>query len=798
MKSDPGSQASPGIHGVVLTKWHADCAAVLDATGLEAALSRVSAATSQSTSLRAGRGVDLWSLLFSRTFSDLSESILRSSLERIRMEIVLRLGAIAGFISEKNVPQRGDRAGLGAACLKIQPKRKKLVLPSGKGVQGRSNPNLRAPLSCHGPLTGRPSYETAFAAEMVVDLLERKLEALALDSQSLVQHGDVVAANDLTMSRYLRVVEMVSYLFNHLRRTGDAIGKEALDALKVASAAKVDLAPAMISVSPGGSIHRGVHSSWYYETTKLGSKAASMTSATSNESVTTQDGIARHLDGLIVLARFACGIRSRDSILRTFLRVPDSMQLPSPDRVGIEQLQAAFIVTDNDGDGKLDAEEVRDAVNSVLACGHLFVVDEVKMPTVTFNEFALIATAMLENQMPFVHLAACLDEVVVRAYTAWAKAAVKRNKSSFAANLATLTARAKLKKVPRSAATATSTTASETPYTPRGLSLQEPPSVISGDFESMWRDENGSWAERAAAFLPNQLPCPHGTVDLPTHVPSISGALQRFLFTVASDLNDVMNASDFLPISYLDFLETHDADGSSPFVGAGGDGNGDGPSGTQRVKRVTEYLRQALSAEVLATVAEVYHDISTTIATMDNCTESCIVQLVVDATFVRTWMCNANDEVRLKLISIESNLRRWVDAVNMEILRPHLSTICKQFYDKNLAYLWCLRPVTTGYTSAASWADESAGCEIEESGKMNVAMLASKAPRFALLPVPLDFAIPLDTANGYPSPNGSDFQSGDNVRIAGQLRSPQGRLNRTDGGAGAFNLLNLNNLRFKW
>ena len=125
------------------------------------------------------------------------------------------------------------------------------------------------------------------------------------------------------------------------------------------------------------------------------------------------ESATRHLDGLILVARFARGLRSQDSVLRTLLRVPDALRLPSPDRVGIEQLQAAFIVTDNDGDGKLDAREVRDAVDSVLACGHLLTLDETKMPSVTFSEFALVATGMLESQEPFVHLSACLDELFV-------------------------------------------------------------------------------------------------------------------------------------------------------------------------------------------------------------------------------------------------------------------------------------------------------------------------------------------------------------------------------------------------
>lgn len=346
----------------------------------------------------------------------------------------------------------------------------------------------------------------------------------------------------------------------------------------------------------------------------------------------------------------------------------------------------------------------------------------------------------------------------------------------------------------RSAATATSAITSQAPFA--GLSVQEPPSVSAGDFESLWRDENGSWTERIAAGLTKEQPtCPHGSANLTMHVPSVSGALQRFLFTVASELNRITNASDYLPINYMDHLETQKGDGSHVFSGAGSDSDGDGPCGTPRVKRMMmTHLRKALSAEVLATLAEVYHDISTAIATMDNCTESCIMQLVVDVTFVKTWMCNANDQVRLKFISIESNLRRWVDIVNMEILRLHLSTICKRFNDKNLAYLRSFRPVTNGYNSTASWVDESSGCENEESGGIVVAMLASKAPRFALLPVPLDIASVClgDGTDG----NSDDHQSVDNVRRAGQLGSPQGMLDRTHGSAGAFNLLN--NLRFKW
>jgi hypothetical protein len=796
-------------------RWASDCSMVLDAKKLAAGLgdadvrspppsaalgerSRWDGAASGRGLLSAERGLDLWSLLFSRAFSELGEGILQSSLEHIRADVEARLTTVLGYIVAGPLPViDDDGSSREAAADATQPKR----TSTRKSAEKRTEEVFaapRAPLSWNGLPAGRPSHEIAYAAEMVVDLLERQLEALAADSRSLVQHGDAGAAIDLTKSLYLRAVEMVSYLVNRLRRTCDALGKAAFEALKAAAAATAlavgdapsiagaASAPTVLAKSSAGQeAIRGDAIKAWYESTKRRTKAPASSTSDAQKRInagsatlTMQqhlESATRHLDGLILVARFARGLRSQDSVLRTLLRVPDALRLPSPDRVGIEQLQAAFIVTDNDGDGKLDAREVRDAVDSVLACGHLLTLDEAKMPSVTFSEFALIATGMLESQEPFVHLSACLDELFVKAHATWAKVVIKSPRASFAAGLSSLAASAEKQEVSTSFA---------------GSALQPPPPVSVADFEKLWREENGSWMEKPAVLGSDALASPGGTADPPMFVPSsVSGPLHRFLFTVASELNRVTNASDYLPISYMDLLETQ-TEGEASGASEGGEED-DGFGGAPKVGNVAVHLRNVLSSEVLDALAEVYHDLSMTIATMDNCTESCIVQLLMDATFLTQWIGGVSDDRSSKFFSVEANLRRWVDPVNMELLKPHLGAVSKRFYGNNQIYL---NLIISPSEPTGRWATavEVAGRDSEDDGDANILTLAPKVARFALLPIPLDFT------NGGTSGEGSNdggFHKGDGLRMMDQLGSSRGRKD-DDSSAGAFGLLN--NLRFKW
>ena len=96
-------------------RWASDCSMVLDAKKLAAGLgdadvrspppsaalgerSRWDGAASGRGLLSAERGLDLWSLLFSRAFSELGEGILQSSLEHIRADVEARLTTVLGYI----------------------------------------------------------------------------------------------------------------------------------------------------------------------------------------------------------------------------------------------------------------------------------------------------------------------------------------------------------------------------------------------------------------------------------------------------------------------------------------------------------------------------------------------------------------------------------------------------------------------------------------------------------------------------------------------------------------------------
>ena len=129
------------------------------------------------------------------------------------------------------------------------------------------------------------------------------------------------------------------------------------------------------------------------------------------------------------------------------------------------------------------------------------------------------------------------------------------------------------------------------------------------------------------------------------------------------------------------------------------------------------------------------------IATMDDCIESCVIQLLVDATFLTLWAGKIDDENVCKFSTIEANLRRWIDPVNMEFLRPHIESICQRFYSNNLVCLNLLLtsdklgPAYMGNTSTGT------GRDSEDGSYTNTLTLARKVSRFDLLPVPLSAAI---------------------------------------------------------
>ena len=170
--------------------------------------------------------------LFSRAFSS-SAKVSCSPLWSISAPTWRRLTTVLGYIVAG--PFRLSMTTLvPRSCGGCDPAKENLDEESAEKRTEEVSQRPGAALVERAP-AGRPSHEIAYAAEMVVDLLERQLEALAADSRSS-QHGDAGAAIDLTKSLSTRCGDGVLPL-NRLRRTCDALGKAAFEALKAAAAA---------------------------------------------------------------------------------------------------------------------------------------------------------------------------------------------------------------------------------------------------------------------------------------------------------------------------------------------------------------------------------------------------------------------------------------------------------------------------------------------------------------------------------------------------------------------------------
>jgi hypothetical protein len=222
-----------------------------------------------------------------------------------------------------------------------------------------------------------PSSEELVAATAnVTVLLSRRMGGLAADVAGLVQHGDESAASALRVAVYKQTVEMLAVLVHSLR--------DDLNQLDTASS------QTMSQVQPP-------------------SAAAA----------------ARLIDGSLLIGRLARAMLEDDGgKLQCVLVVPPSLSHASHDRIGLDQLQAAFDIADTDGDGLVDAEEAQEAIGAVAIGGtEQLTLDNIK--NLTFAEFALFATPLLEQQQPLDHWRDALCYIITLSHEAWAAWAVR-------------------------------------------------------------------------------------------------------------------------------------------------------------------------------------------------------------------------------------------------------------------------------------------------------------------------------------------------------------------------------------
>jgi len=841
--------------------WAADCAAVLNQAKLASDLdahdnhsSSSSGSFRLSSTASHGAGVDLWALLFSKSFASLGEGLLQASLLAIRISTQQQLEKVLAAVA-------GDEGCHSASLLPTE--------------------NIESGLSAGASMRGRPAAEVQFCAELVASHLEQRLCQLESDASSLVQHGDPQAKVELTRSLYLRSVEMAACFVNHLRRITERLSQRASEAQREANAA----------------VSGNQHSSSSSRDQKVW--GASSAAATSSSSGGVEGGtqrqeaaaaVQRHrsclgaatraVDGLLILARLVRLLRDQtNSSLARLLVEPGSVtdedggssyrSQSQPDAISVEQLQAAFVVTDNDGDGQLDASEAKEAIEGVLACGHLLSLDASQLPTLTLPEFALAATALLEPpHAPLACWGVALNEVAAMAHAQWAQVAVATPSRELGAQVHALVTSAE--RATAVLAFGNSTNAAEVG----------------------WRLEHGAWAPLAeehgastAAPSPGDSSSSSKIVAYSSSsvVPqTCSTALQRFFFACSAELRRVLGACDL--VASPNNKNAHLL--SAAAVAAAAQLSLQPPMGSMVACARSELLREVVNA-----LAATYQQAGLHLANCDGVVEPLPLQLLADVTFAKgfaaahahfsseaavnagavavggaadteggnTAAATASAEAKKmatakmrQLESAESALAMHVDPVLLLEAKPALQSAARLFRRDSQMVLNLLLPLDAHASRAAAQAawghdhqsalasslpntagDETAAADNSSSnnpassdlaptasagqGSTTAETLALVPPvrRFTLLPLPLDSlhlgaggSNGLDgRANGGGSEGGAHKDGKDGNRFLSPHRmgsalggsAADGALSPEEAAAGGSGFRLLNNLtRFKW
>lgn len=606
--------------------------------------------------------LDLWNLLFSNTFADLAEALLRESLICIRQDVEGRIDSILLAITDNQVGA-GTQNGSG-----------------GFAAHGRRRP---VALMAHDILA---------AADAVVSLLRSELHSLAGDAWCLTERGDKAAADALRTSLYLLCVEMAAGLANHLRIALEEIH----DCIKSASQQE----------RRGVSCEGGLRE--------------------------LEDAVGSFADAGLVIGRVAWMLSGRGGhSLLSALTAPACFARRLRGRIEEQQLEAAFVIADTDGDGVVDADEAAEALQAVsFGASAALVLDPSPYPSFTLSEFFLFATRLLEEQRPHLHLTTCLDELLAKSLTVWAEWALEH--------------------------TATLLT--------EGCDALAVLCCNPAMTDDAWRQAHGIWEDKTI-----ELDRDDGDgIEETVHVPiMISPAILCYIEGVAAELGRILSTADLVgPASVSEPQEAKAAlDGARKFgTLAQGDSTGEGAARYARslaAARASNDLMQALVKLCEGSQAPAAH-----------ACEAAQLQLLLDALFLQRWVADANRSTS-SMDSVVETLSEMVDPINLQIYLPHLQAAAAACWAACYTSLSLIFQGVFAHCNAASGISMSPDGAVGSSSSF--VALVPKARRFELLPLPLG-VVRLQDANGTSrSGNSAGRKPGGAVEVDGTGSSAQVR-----------------------
>lgn len=528
---------------------------------------------------------------------------------------------------------------------------------------------------CSGLVTGNHiqphplmAHDILAAAEAVVSLLISELHTLAEDAWSLTERGDEAAADALRTSFYLLCVEMTAGLANHFR-----IALQEIQTC-IESAAKQE---------------RGL--TGYGDFREL------------------EDAVGNFADAGLVIGRIAWMLNGRSGQpLQSALQCPGCFARKFRGRIEQQQLEAAFVIADTNGDGIVDADEAAEALQAVsFGASAELVLDPTPFSSFTLTEFFLFATRLLEEQRPIEHLSKCFDELLVNSLAVWAQWALERPAQllgDVCEGMATL--------------------------------------CCSRDMtDTVWRQTHGIWEDKTIELDRDDGDGVEETMHFPVMV---SPAFLCYIEGVAAELSRILSVADLLSASSAEMRNTSgtpqdalDDEGwkrHRHFIAP--------PRGAARrarslaAVRASRDLKQALAALCDGPQS----------AAAKAC-EAAQLQLLLDALFLQKWVLDS-EPAASSVESTVATLCDLLDPINLQIYMPQLRTAASVCWSACHTSLSLIFEETSDIQGSVV-----AGASMTPDGAVgsssSFVALVSKVRRFEILPLPLD-AVRLTPANGKP------------------------------------------------
>lgn len=540
-----------------------------------------------------------------------------------------------------------------------------LVITGGQGrlpVHGTSayanpNPHRSRALMAH---------EILAASEAVVSLLTSEIRHLSEDAWSLTERGDEAAADALRTSFYLLCVDMAAGLANHFRLTLQEIHS------CIRGAAKQECGIAL----DGGAREL-------------------------------EDAVGRFADAALVIGRVAWMLSGRSGRpLQSALTCPSSFAQNLRGRVEQQQLEAAFVIADTNGDGIVDADEAAEALQAVSfgSCAD-HVLDPTSYSSLTITEFFLFATRLLEEQIPLDHLICCLDDVLVKSLAVWSEWALERPATLLAIgcdDLATLC-------------------------------------CSPGMTDDLWRQTHGIWEDKTIELDRDDGDGVQETIHFPV---MISPALLCYIEGVAAELSRILSTSDLIAASCV---KKHTVNRQESARG-GQSANHEHSRGTTPSQETTRRARSLAASRASSDLKKALVVLCDGLqAAASQACEAAHLQLLLDALFLQKWV--SDNAAAPSMQSLVGTLSDLVDPINLQIYMPHLQTaasLCWSACHTSLSLLF-EGEIATQHGTSASAASMTPGGAV--GSLSSFVPLVTKVRRFEILPLPLD-AVRLLPANG--------------------------------------------------